>query len=117
MLCITAKLACPCPLWVTSRQSVISELCPLYPQKRTKSGHLGMSLRANSALARCSKKSLLNHLVGSGSGVGGTSRGIRGTVRFLRRHEDGRSQAPSFGGVAETFDARNRGARVRAMDI
>ena len=39
------------------------------------------------------------------------------TVRFLRRHEDGRSQAPSFGGVAETFDARNRGARVRAMDI
>src|SRR5262249_1341219 len=28
-------------------------------------------------------------------------------------HEDGRGQAPSFGGVAETFVARNRGARVR----
>ena len=42
---------------------------------------------------------------------------IRRTVRFLRRHEHGRGQAPSFGGVAETFDARNRGARVQAMDI
>jgi hypothetical protein len=42
---------------------------------------------------------------------------IRLTVRFLRRHEHGRGQAPSFGGVAETFDARNRGARVQAMDI
>jgi hypothetical protein len=39
------------------------------------------------------------------------------TVRFLRRHEHGRGQARSFGGVAETFDARNRGARVQAMDI
>jgi hypothetical protein len=38
-------------------------------------------------------------------------------VRFLRRHEHGRGQAPSFGGVAETFDARNREARVQAMDI
>ena len=47
----------------------------------------------------------------------GRASDIRRTVRFLRRHEDGRSQAPSFGGVAETFDARNRGARVRAMDI
>src|SRR5262245_4950073 len=37
---------------------------------------------------------------------------VRGTVRFLRRHEDGRGQAPSFGGVAETFVARNRGAGV-----
>jgi len=43
--------------------------------------------------------------------------GLRRTVRFLRRHEHGRGQAPSFGGVAETFDARNRGARVQAMDI
>ena len=42
---------------------------------------------------------------------------IRLTVRFLRRHEHGRGQAPSFGGVAETFDARNRGAQVQAMDI
>src|SRR5260221_14371700 len=42
---------------------------------------------------------------------------FRGTVRFLRRHEHCRGQAPSFGGVAETFDARNRGARVQAMDI
>src|SRR5262249_38140038 len=42
---------------------------------------------------------------------------IRGTVRFLRRHEHGRGQPPSFGGVAETFDARNRGAQVQAMDI
>jgi hypothetical protein len=42
---------------------------------------------------------------------------IRVTVRFLQRHEDGRGQAPSFGGVAETFVARNRGARVQAMDI
>src|SRR6516164_674121 len=42
---------------------------------------------------------------------------FRGTVRFLRRHEHGRGQAPSFGGVAETFDARNRGAQVQAMDI
>jgi hypothetical protein len=40
---------------------------------------------------------------------------IRLTVRFLRRPEDGRGQAPSFGGVAETFVARNRGARVQAM--
>jgi len=38
-------------------------------------------------------------------------RRFRRTVRFLRRHEHGRGQAPSFGGVAETFDARNRGAR------
>src|SRR5262245_9995190 len=45
------------------------------------------------------------------------SAAIRVTVRFLRRHEDGRGQAPSFGGVAETFVARNRGPRVQAMDI
>jgi hypothetical protein len=37
---------------------------------------------------------------------------IRRTVRFLRRREHGGGQAPSFGGVAETFDARNRGPRV-----
>jgi hypothetical protein len=42
---------------------------------------------------------------------------IRRTVRFLQRHEHGRGQAPSFGGVAETFVARNRGERVEAMDI
>jgi hypothetical protein len=60
------------------------------------------------------------HSIGSparASRIGGTSKGIRATVRFLRRHEHGRGQAPSFGGVAETFDARNRGARVQAMDI
>src|SRR5215831_13796657 len=39
---------------------------------------------------------------------------FRRTVRFLRRHEHGRGQAPSFGGVAETFDARNRGVLVAA---
>jgi hypothetical protein len=38
-------------------------------------------------------------------------------MRFLRRHEHGRGQAQSLGGVAETFDARNRGARVQAMDM
>jgi hypothetical protein len=43
--------------------------------------------------------------------------GIRGTVRFLQRHEHGRGQAPSFGGVAETCVARNRGERVAPMDI
>jgi hypothetical protein len=32
-----------CPLWVKSRQSVIMEPCPLYPQKRTNSRHLEMS--------------------------------------------------------------------------
>jgi hypothetical protein len=47
----------------------------------------------------------------------GSTTAIRRTVRFLRRHEHGRGQARSFGGVAETFDARNRGARVQAMDI
>src|SRR5262249_3740821 len=40
--------------------------------------------------------------------------GIPKSVRFLRRYEHGRGQAPSFGGVAETFDARNRGAQVPA---
>jgi len=29
--------------WVTSRQSVITELCPLYPRKRTNGRHRRMS--------------------------------------------------------------------------
>src|SRR5215831_2327766 len=56
--------------------------------------------------------------IAKGTSVSGRSDyRIRQTVRFLRRHEHGRGQAPSFGGVAETFDARNRGAQVQAMDI
>jgi hypothetical protein len=43
--------------------------------------------------------------------------GIRLTVRFLRRHDHGQGHALSFGGVAETFVARNRGPRVQAMEI
>src|SRR5262245_65553893 len=38
------------------------------------------------------------------SGSGRPASAVRGTVRFLRRYEHGRGQAPSFGGVAETFD-------------
>src|SRR5262249_10379056 len=34
---------CLCLLWVISGQSVILEPCPLYPQKRTNGGPLGMS--------------------------------------------------------------------------
>ena len=54
--------------------------------------------------ARWTRVCSLDHLVAD----------IRGTVRFLRRYEHSRGQAPSFGGVAETFDARNRGAQVQA---
>src|SRR5262245_22008916 len=32
---------------------------------------------------------------------------VRGTVRFLRRHEDGRGQAPSFGGVVRNLCCTN----------
>jgi len=59
---------------------------------------------------------LFDHFVGA-SGAIVERADLRVTVRFLRRHEDGGGQAPSFGGVAETFVARNRGARVQAMDI
>src|SRR5439155_1540325 len=38
-------------------------------------------------------------------------------MRFLRRHDRGRGQRLNFGGVAETFVARNRGPRVQAMEI
>ena len=30
-------------IWVKSRRSVVTERCPLYPRKRTNSGHLKMS--------------------------------------------------------------------------
>src|SRR5262249_51374035 len=56
---------------------------------------------------------------------------VRGTVRFLQRHEHGRGRAPSFGGVAETsplhetagsesrlwiFDLVSRGAAERKAE-
>src|SRR6516164_7779583 len=50
------------------------------------------------------------------SSVGGTSRGVRGMVRFLRRRGRGQGKALTLGGVAETFVALNRGPRVQAME-
>jgi hypothetical protein len=42
---------------------------------------------------------------------------IRIMVRFLRRDDCSQGQALTFGGVAETFVALNRGPRVWAMEI
>jgi len=42
---------------------------------------------------------------------------IRIMVRFLRRRACSQGQALTFGGVAETFVALNRGPRVRTMEI
>src|SRR5262249_7631725 len=42
-LCITANLLADWPLRVISRQSIITEPCPLYPQKRTNGRHRRMS--------------------------------------------------------------------------
>src|SRR5215472_3998440 len=39
-----------CPLWVTSRLCGITEPCPLYPRKRTKGRHVGVSALCQSRL-------------------------------------------------------------------
>ena len=60
-----SKTGHSCPLWVTSRQSVLLGLCPLYPRKRTESGHLGMSALCQLRLNAPQQKALLlDHLVG-----------------------------------------------------
>ena len=41
----------PCPLWVKSRHSAVSEPCPLYPRKRTSLSVIAMS-------AKCQKRTL-----------------------------------------------------------
>ena len=46
-LCITAKFARSCPLWVRSRHRGISNQCPLYRRKRISAvGHVTQSLFA-----------------------------------------------------------------------
>jgi len=52
-------------IWVTSRQSVLLGLCPLYPRKRTNGRRLDLS-------ALCQKRTLrrpqFDHLVGAKQG-------------------------------------------------
>ena len=88
------------------------------PQSGHRSARRECPLSAKSALTRCSKKD--RYSIPSSarvSSVGGTSRGIRGMVRFLRRHGCSQGQALTLGGVAETFVALNRGPRVQTMEI
>ena len=45
------RLPAFCPLWVNSRHGVSLGLCPLYPSKRTKRRHVGMSALCRKAYA------------------------------------------------------------------
>src|SRR6516225_7040723 len=54
-------------IWVKSRRSVVTERCPLYPRKRTNSGHLKMSASCQKRTPAPQRKiSLFDHLVGAG---------------------------------------------------
>src|SRR4029077_8938778 len=52
VLCLTAILVRPCPLWVKSGHGGLNLRCPLYPRKRTFGGAVSMS-------ALCQKRTLL----------------------------------------------------------
>src|SRR5262249_41448768 len=57
----------PCPLWVRSGHHPSFCLCPLYPRKRTNSGHLGMSaLCQKRTYAVQQTEALFDQLVGAG---------------------------------------------------
>ena len=55
-----------CPLWVISGHSVMSERCPLYPQKWTLELSRVMSALCQKRTTRAAVNDLFDHLVGAG---------------------------------------------------
>src|SRR5262249_50795002 len=66
LLCITAKLRSPCPLWVKSRHQGAAVQCPLYPQKRTLELSHAMSALCHKRTHAAQQMTILfDHVVGA----------------------------------------------------